>query len=179
MSVLPLIIAPHPIFKQKSQPVTAVTEATRGFIRDLFDTLYAYDAIGMAAPMVGRSERIAIVDIRENDQLNPRSFINPEIVERSAETQTHSEGSLCFPYIDAAIKRAQSIRLRYLDEQGVSKEETYEGFLATVIQHEVDYLDGVVFLDYLSRTKKDMLLKKMLKQQKLQPVHVHGAHCHH
>ena len=179
MTALPLVYAPHPIFKQKAAPVETIDDSIITFIEDLFDTLYLEGAVGMGAPMVGVLKRIAIVDLSPNGVSTPHHFINPEIIASSNDTQTFEEASLCFPYIAAPITRPKAITVRYLDKNGTHRTLEAEGFLASVIQHECDYLDGKVFLDYLSPLKRSMLLKKMQKQIKLAPIHVHGPNCSH
>lgn len=179
MTILPITYAPHPIFRETAAPVTEVNDHVRQIIADMFETLYVEEALGLSAPMVGISQRIAIVDLQENGTKNPLSLINPEIVWTSEEMQTHNEASLSFPFISADITRPYSVKIRFLNEQGAAEEQQFEGFLATVIQHEIDYLNGRVFLDHLSRMKREMLLKKMQKLMKLNPPHIHGEHCNH
>jgi peptide deformylase len=179
MPVLQLIYAPNPIFKQKSAPVTTITDATRSLIDDLHATLNFEEGVGMAAPMVGVLERIIVVNIHPDGVSTPLSFINPEIIWTSDDTQTVEEASLCFRGISAPITRSRAIKMTYQDVNGITHNFEAEDFLATVIQHEIDYLDGIVFLDHLSRMKRDMLIKKMNKIIKLNPPHIHGAGCHH
>lgn len=179
MNYLPLVYAPHPIFKQKSLKVNKVDDEIRLLVDKMLKTLYIEGAIGLGANMVGILQRIAIVDLQENSVRNPRIFINPEIVWYSEELQTFKEASICFPGIEAEIKRPKSIKLSYLDYDGNEQELEAEGFLSTVIQHEIDYLNGKIFLDYLSKLKRDTLMKKMDKYLKLHTPHVHGEHCSH
>lgn len=179
MAHLPLIYAPNDIFKKKSAPVEKVDDSIRALISGMFETLYLAHAVGMAANMVGALKRIVIVDLQENNERNPLSFINPKITWKSEETQVFEEGSICFPGITAQITRPKAIKFSYLDLSGKECEMEAEGFLATVVQHEIDYLDGVVFLDYLSKLKRDMLVKKMIKHSKMYPPHIHTANCSH
>jgi peptide deformylase len=179
MTVLPLTYAPHPIFKQKASPIHSFGEETKTLASDMLETLYFEEAVGLGAPMVGILKRIAVVDLKPNGKPKPYAFINPEIIDASPETQSFEEASLCFPYISAPITRPRAIKLRYLDQTGHSQTLEADGFLASVIQHELDYLDGKVFLDYLSPMKRQMLMKKMLKYIKLNPPHIHDEHCHH
>jgi peptide deformylase len=179
MALLALTLAPHPIFKQRSNVVDKVDVTVQRFIDDLFHTLEVEQAVGMAAPMVGVLKRIAIVDLHEGGQSRPLTLINPEITSRSETMQEHEEASLCFPSISAVIRRPYAVTVRYLDYNGVSQEMQAEGFLASVIQHELDYLDGVTYLDHLSRLKRDGLMKKMQKYLRENPPHVHGAGCSH
>lgn len=161
MAVLPLIYAPNPIFKKIAAPVIEVDDEIRSLIDDMFATLEYHKALGIGANMVGVLQQIAIVDLPENSISKPYIFINPEIFWRSQEEQIHEEASLCFLGISAQIKRAKAIKMRYLDYNGEKQEIEADGFLATVIQHEVDYLHGITFLDHLSKLKRDKLLKKM------------------
>lgn len=179
MAILSLIHAPHPIFKQKAAPVAKVDDAIRALVDSMFATMRYEHGVGLGANMVGVLQRIAIADLQEHGVSNPYTFINPEIFWRSEELQEFEEASLCFGGISAFIKRPNAIKLRYLDYDGQPQELAAEGFLATVIQHEVDYLDGITFLDHLSKMKRDMLLKKMEKYRKSHPPHVHGAGCNH
>jgi peptide deformylase len=179
MALLPIIYAPHPIFKQVSAPLKHVDEAARILVANMFETLYAERALGLSAPMVGIAQRVAVVDLGEEGARQPITLINPEITWQSETQQAFSEASLSFPYISAEIQRPSAIELRYLDAQGESRTLRAEGFLATVIQHELDYFEGRTFLDHLSRTKREMLLKKMQKAMRLEPPHVHGPHCQH
>lgn len=176
---LSLVYAPDPVFKQKSAPVEVVDDSVRDLVTGMFALLEQERAVGMAAPMVGVLKRIAILDLRENGVSSPMTFINPEITWRSQDTQSFEEASLCFRGISAPVARPDAIRLTYLDLEGKQQETAAEGFLATVIQHEVDYLDGITFLDHLSKMKRDLLLKKMQKFIRLNPPHVHSIHCNH
>lgn len=166
MPALPLVYAPNPIFKQKASPVERVDDTIRQLIDNMFGTLYLEKGIGLGANMVGVLKRIIVLDMQEDGKRTPISFINPDIIARSEETQTFKEASLCFPGISAEITRPKDITVRYLDYQGNEQVLKASGFFATVIQHEVDYLDGKVFLDYLSKMKREMLLKKMEKHLK-------------
>ena len=174
-----IIYAPNDIFRQKTKDVKIVDDVVRGIADRMVKTMYAEGAVGIGANMVGVTESIVVVDLRENGEHNPYIFINPKITYYSKEMQIFKEGSLSFPGITAAIERPSSIKLSYLDDQGQPKELEATGFFATVIQHEVDYLNGIIYLDYISKMKRDMLLKKMEKHIEMNPPHVHGAHCHH
>lgn len=173
--MLSLIIAPNPIFRQKASPVAEVTDATRQTITDMFALLYDARGIGMGANMVGILERIVVVDLQDGD--HPKvAMVNPVITAKSEETQTHEEASLCYPGIGAEITRPESITVEYLTEQGEKQTLNASGWFAQVIQHEIDYLDGKVYLDYLSKMKRDRLIKKMEKYKKAED-HKHGATC--
>jgi peptide deformylase len=179
MSILPLIYAPHPIFKMKAEPVEDINDDIRKIVTDMFSTMYIENAVGLGANMVGILKRIAVVDLQENNIKSPLTFINPIITWRSDNMQTYKEASLCFPGISAEINRPSAIKINYFDYDGKAQELKAEGFLSTVIQHEVDYLDGKVFLDYLSKMKRDILIRKVEKHIKKHPPHVHGKHCNH
>jgi peptide deformylase len=166
MSILSLIYAPNDIFHKIANPVKVVDDAIRTLIDDMFETMYHKKATGIAGNMVGILQRIAIVDLQENNCKNPYVLINPEIIWSSEEMQIFNEASICFLGISADIKRPKAIKLSYLDYNGKEARLEAEGFFATVIQHEVDYLNGTVFLDYLSKMKRDMLLKKMIKSSR-------------
>ena len=166
MSILPLIYGPNEIFSKIATPVEHIDDSIRSLINDMFETMYHEHAIGMGANMVGILKRIVVVDMQENGIRKPYSLINPEITWLSSEMQPHEEASICFPGIAAKITRPKAIRVCYLDIDSNRQELEADGFFATVIQHEVDYLNGKIFLDYLSKMKRDMLLKKMQKNWK-------------
>ena len=165
--MLKLIYGPDPIFSQKAQPVTNVTDDTRLKIKQMFEIMYAHQGVGLGANMVGLLEKIIVIDLQEGGVKQPIAMVNPRIREISQDTQSFEEGSLSFPGISAEIIRPKSICVKYLDEHGTEKQKHAAGWLAQVIQHEIDYLDGVIFLDYLSKLKKQTLLKKLKKTQKV------------
>ena len=179
MSTLQLIYAPNIILKTKAEPVKAVNDEIRKLVDQMFNTIYLEQAVGLGANMVGVLKRIAIVDMQPQGKKMPFVFINPEITWRSDEMQVFKEGSLCFPGITADITRPKAIKISFLDYDGKTQELEADGFFATVIQHECDYLDGKVFLDYLSKMKRDLLMAKMQKFMRLHPPHVHSASCKH
>ncbi len=179
MSILPLIYAPHPIFKMKAEPVADINDDIQKIVDDMFSTMYIENAVGLGANMVGVLKRIAVVDLQDNNTKSPLTFINPIITWYSDDIQTYKEASLCFPGISAEIKRPSAIKINYFDYDGKAQELKAEGFLSAVIQHEVDYLDGKIFLDYLSKMKRDILIRKVEKHIKKYPPHVHSKHCNH
>ena len=155
-------------------------DSLKPLIADLFDTLYHEKGLGLAATMVGVLKRIIVVDLMDDGKRTPKAYINPEIIHASDETQDHVEASLCYPGIEATITRPKYIKLRYIDEEGNACEEEAEGFRATVLQHEIDYLNGKVYLEYIKPVKRQMLIKKMQKYKKmLAKGHVHGPGCGH
>lgn len=179
MDTLPLVYAPNSIFKMKAEPVETVDDNIRQLVDKMLATIYLEGAVGLGANMVGVLKRIAVVDLRKDGVKEPMVFINPVITWYSEEKQTHAEASLCFPGIEAEITRPKAIKVNFLDYNGAAQELEIEGFLATVVQHEIDYLDGKVFLDYLSPMKRDVLIRKMQKHMKKYPPHVHNEHCKH
>ncbi|MGV2433408.1 MAG UNVERIFIED_CONTAM: peptide deformylase [Rickettsiaceae bacterium] len=174
-----LVYGLDPIFKQHAQRIEKVDAEIQNIADRMLKTMYFEGAVGLGANMVGVLKSIAVVDLRENGEKKPYVFINPRITHHSKDTQKILEASLSFPGIDAEIERPKSIKVEYLDYDGKEQSLDAEGFFATVIQHEVDYLNGKTFLDYLSKLKRDTLIKKMEKHMKLNPPHIHGAHCHH
>ena len=179
MSILPLIYAPNPIFKIKAEPVADINDDIIKLVDDMFSTMYTEKAVGLGANMVGILKRIAVVDLQDSNTKSPFTFINPVITWRSENRQTYKEASLCFPGISAEINRPSVIKIKYFDCNGKAQELKAEGFLSAVIQHEVDYLDGITFLDYLSNMKRDMLLRKVKKHIKKYPPRIHDEHFYH
>lgn len=177
MKPFQIIYAPNEIFSQKATPVVEVDDRVREIADRMFKTLEVEEAVGLGANMVGILERIAVIDTREDG--GKYVMFNPEVVEKSEDTQNFKEASISFPGIEARVVRPLKIKVKYLDYEGVEQGLEAEGFLATVIQHEIDYLDGIVYLDHLSKMKRDRLLKKMIKYQKTHTPHVHGEHCSH
>ena len=179
MNNLSLVYAPNAIFKKHAEHVAVVNDDIRKIADQMLKILYQEKAVGLGANMVGILQRIVVIDLQEGGIPKPYIFINPEITWYSEEMQTFKEASLCFPGISAEITRPDSIELSYLDYEGKKNVLEASGFFATVIQHEVDYLNGKVFLDYLSKFKRDTLVNKMLKYIKLNPPHIHSEKCSH
>ncbi|MBL4666117.1 MAG: peptide deformylase [Sneathiella sp.] len=163
---LPLVIAPDPIFKKKAEKVIVVDEGIQQIVAHMFETLYAEKGLGLGANMVGVLKQIIVIDLFEGGVRGPLAMINPEILKASVDVQTFNEASLSFPGIAADITRPSEISVQYLDENGDRQTLEANGFLATVIQHEMDYLQGRTFLDHLSRTKRETMVRKYLKLRK-------------
>lgn len=163
MPALPLIIAPNPIFRKKALAVEAVNDEIRQLVSDMFLTLYAENGAGIGANMVGVLKQVIVIDLKEGGNNMPLAMINPKILEISDQTQIFTEASLSFPGIEADITRPAEISVHYLDEAGENRKQSAKGFLAAVIQHEMDYLEGRIFLDHLSRIKRESLLRKYKK----------------
>ena len=174
MALLPIIEVPDPRLKQISSPVEAVDDELRALIADMFETMYAAPGIGLAAIQVGVPKRILVIDLQEPEEeggapvKDPRVFINPEILIHSDQEVPYTEGCLSVPDQYAEVDRPDRIRARWLDLDGTAHEEEIVGLLATCLQHEMDHLEGILFIDHLSRLKREMILKKLAKQRKEQ-----------
>ncbi|AWK86484.1 peptide deformylase [Azospirillum thermophilum] len=165
MAVLSILVAPHPVLKQKAKPVEKVDARVARLMDDMVETMYAAKGIGLAAPQVGLLDRVIVVDVHEKgEKPNPIRLANPEIVWSSDEKAVCEEGCLSVPEQYAEVTRPKAIRVRYLDEQNEIREIEADGMLATCIQHEIDHLNGVLFVDYLSSLKRNMILRKVQKQ---------------
>ena len=168
MSVRPILTAPDPRLKAVSAPVEAVDEEIGALVADMIETMYAADGIGLAAIQVGVARRILVLDIDQRDgEKNPRVFINPVITWASDETAVMEEGCLSVPEIWDDVERAVAIRCSYRDAQGAEQTLEADGLLAVCLQHEMDHLDGVLFLDHLSKLKRSIALRKLTKAKKL------------
>lgn len=177
--MLQIIYAPHPIFKHRAKAVDIVDEEVQQLANNMLQTMYFENAVGLAANMVGIDQRIIVLDLKEDGISKPYIMINPEIIESSNDIVEIEEASISFPGISAVIKRPSEVKVKYIDLDNISQIIDAKGFLARVIQHEIDYLNGIVFIDHLSKLKRDILIKKMIKFIKNTPPHVHGIHCHH
>jgi peptide deformylase len=174
MAVLPIITAPDPRLKLVAKPVVKVDPRLRRLMDDMLDTMYQSIGIGLAAPQVGASQRVIVIDVaREGEKPQPMRMANPEIIWRSEETTVANEGCLSVPEHYADVSRAARIRFRYLDHENEIRERDADGLLATCIQHEIDHLDGVLFVDHISALKRGMILRKLTKTKRsraLQPA---------
>ena len=167
MALRDILIVPDPRLKQVSQPVAAVDDDLRALMDDMLETMYAAPGIGLAAIQVGVPKRVIVMDIAKAEEPRaPRYFVNPEILWRSEETAPYEEGCLSVPEIFDEVERPSQVKLRYLDYDGKVVEEDAEGLFAVCIQHEMDHLDGVLFIDHLSRLKREQAVKKVKKQAK-------------
>jgi peptide deformylase len=164
MSLRPIIVLPDPKLRLISQPVERVDGDLDRLIVDMVETMHAAPGIGLAAIQIGLPMRLLVVDLAKKDEPPaPRAFINPEILWSSDERSVYEEGCLSIPEYYEDVERPASIRLRYVDRAGVQQEETAEQLLATVLQHEIDHLDGVLFIDHISKLKRDRVVKKFTK----------------
>ena len=169
MALLPLIYAPDPRLKITCRMVETVDQSVRDLMRDMLETMYAAPGIGLSAPQVGDDRRILVCDIaREDEARQPVQLVNPQIVWSSDDTKLAEEGCLSLPDHFAEVERPSEVRIRYLDKNGKAQELEAEGLLAACVQHEMDHLEGILFVDYLSPLKRNIILRKMkkLKRQK-------------
>jgi len=167
MTRLTILEFPDPRLRTRASPVPAVDGALRELIDDMLETMYAAPGIGLAAIQIGAPHRVIVMDLaREGEPKAPRHFVNPEIVWASEETLPYEEGCLSVPEIYDEVERPARVKLRYLNYQGEAVEEDAEGLFAVCIQHEMDHLEGVLFIDHLSRLKREQAVKKVKKQAK-------------
>ncbi len=167
MAIRSIITLPDPRLRLVSMPVTTIDADVKRLIDDMLETMYDAPGIGLAAIQVAEPKRIVTVDVAKKDEpRNPQVFINPEIVSRSDDLSTYEEGCLSIPDIHEDVERPARVRVRYLDRDGKPQEVNAEGLLATCLQHEVDHLNGVLFIDHISRLKRERILKKFVKAAK-------------
>ena len=172
MAIRPILEVPDPRLKTVSTPVETFDDDLRTLVADMFETMYDAPGIGLAAIQVGVPKRVLVIDLQEQEDEEgkpikaPRVFINPEILDPSAEQSLYNEGCLSVPDQYAEVERPASIRARWQDLDGEVHEEAMEGLMATCLQHEMDHLEGILFIDHLSRLKRQMVLKKLEKMRK-------------
>ena len=177
MALLPIYETPDPVLRQISSPVENVDDEVRRLIADMFETMYAAPGIGLAAVQVGVPKRVLVMDLQEPEEeggepvKEPRVFINPEILSASDHEVPYTEGCLSVPDQYAEVMRPDRIRARWLDEHGKKHEQWLDGLLAVCLQHEMDHLEGVLFIDHLSKLKRDMVLKKLAKARRERALH--------
>ncbi len=160
--------APDPRLRQVSAPVARVDDAVRALMDDMLETMYDADGVGLAAIQVNFPKRIIVMDLaKEGEAKAPLYFVNPEILDPSEETSLYQEGCLSVPEFFEDVERSARCRIRFLDYEGVAQTVDAEGILATCIQHEMDHLNGVLFIDHLSRLKRDRIIRKLKKDQRL------------
>lgn len=179
-----IVVAPHPIFKKKAQKVTEFNEALKSICEGMISITDNNHLYGIGANMVGVEQ--AIVTMPHDDMDLSKGYyvmINPEIIEKSDNLQSVLEASPSFPYIEAHVTRPDMVKVSYQDENGTQLEKEFTGFTAQVVQHEIDYLNGVTYLDHLPKVRSKMLLQKMMKLIKQggpkPKAHVHGPNCNH
>jgi len=167
MALRQILTEPNELLRQKSVTVEKVDKNIQVLMDDMLETMYAAPGIGLAAIQVGIPKRVIVLDLEQKEgQKKPIFLVNPEIIEKSKKNSTYEEGCLSVPGQFAEIERPDKCHLKYLDYHGEKKEMRAEGMLATCIQHEIDHLEGILFIDYLSKLKKSMIIKKLSKQKK-------------
>jgi peptide deformylase len=176
MAIRPIFETPDPVLRQISRPVETFDAELKTLVADMFETMYAAPGIGLAAVQVGVPIRLLVIDLQEPEEeggepvRDPRVFINPEVLWHSDNEVPYTEGCLSVPEQYAEVMRPDRIRARWQDADGKAHEEEIEGLLAVCLQHEMDHLNGVLFIDHLSRLKRDMVLKKLAKWRKEQAL---------
>ena len=163
MSVKTIIIEPNKLLRQISKPVEKVDKEDQKLMDDMLETMYAANGIGLAAIQIGIPKRIIVMDISKDEKKEPKYFVNPVVVNKDPIKNTHEEGCLSVPEQFAEIDRPSKCKVEYLDYNGKKKILLADGLLATCIQHEMDHLEGILFIDYLSKLKKSMIIKKLSK----------------
>ena len=164
MTIKPLIILPDPLLREKSKPVEQVDAEIVRLADDMLETMYDAPGIGLAAIQIGVPRRMLVIDIsREDEERKPVVFINPEILKVSDEVSTYEEGCLSIPDYYAEVERPAALTVEYIDRDGKKQTVQADGLLATCLQHEIDHLNGVLFIDHISRLKRDMVIKKFTK----------------
>jgi peptide deformylase len=167
MSIRPILKIPDPQLKLISKPVTEFDSVLRKLAQDMLDTMYDAPGIGLAAIQIGIAQRVLVIDLaREGEPQKPMIFVNPEIISTSEERSTYEEGCLSIPEYYEEVERPTRIKLKYQDESGAAFELEADGLLATCLQHEIDHLNGVLFIDYISKLKRSRVIKKFTKAAK-------------
>ena len=166
MAIKKILTEPNKFLRQISKPVERVGDCEKEIMKDMLDTMYMAIGIGLAAIQIGIPKRIIVIDIsKEENKKNPMYFVNPKIIKKNNTNSTYEEGCLSVPNQFAEIDRPSKCEVEYLDYNDDKQTLKVEGLLATCIQHEIDHLEGILFIDYLSKLKKEMIIKKLSKQQ--------------
>ena len=161
-----IIVEPDPILRKKCDPLEKVDNEIKKLMKDMLETMYDAPGIGLAAIQIGILKRLVVIDISKDEKKNPLFLVNPKIISQSKTTSVYEEGCLSLPGQFAEIERPSECLVKYIDLDGKEKELKADGLLATCIQHEVDHLNGILFIDYLSKLKKDMIIKRLVKHKK-------------
>ena len=172
MAIRSIVEVPDPRLREISKPVETVNDDVRALVADMFETMYEAPGIGLAAIQIGVPKRVLVIDLQEEEDADgepirrPMVFINPELTDPSEDLNIYNEGCLSVPDQYAEVERPAAIRARWLDESGAQHDEQIDGMLATCLQHEMDHLEGILFIDHLSRLKREMVLKKLEKARR-------------
>ncbi|OHV73388.1 peptide deformylase [Ensifer sp. LCM 4579] len=168
MTIKPLIILPDPILRQMSAPLETIDDEVRRLADDMLETMYDAPGIGLAAIQIGVPRRLLVLDVtKEGEERKPFVFINPKVVRSSDERSVYEEGCLSIPDYYAEVERPAAITVEYLDRDGKQQSIEADGLLATCLQHEIDHLNGVLFIDHISKLKRDMVIRKFTKAAKM------------
>ena len=173
MTKRPIIFIPDPLLKTVSAPIESIDDDVLGILDDMLETMYEAPGIGLAAIQIGIPKRLVVIDVsrrEDGEAAEPHFLINPEIVWQSEETSVYEEGCLSIPEYYEEVERPAQCRVRYLDRDGNEQELDCEGLLATCVQHEIDHLNGVLFIDHISRLKRDRVIRKFSKARKQESV---------
>jgi len=172
MSIMPIIEVPDALLRTQSAPLESVGDDVTRLIADMFETMYKAPGIGLAAIQVAVPRRLVVIDLQDPEEeggepvKRPHVFINPEIIDRSPARKVYNEGCLSIPDQYAEIERPDVVRARWIDEKGAAREGEFDGLMSVCLQHEVDHLDGILFIDHLSRLKRDMIVRKVVKARR-------------
>jgi len=171
MAIRPILTIPDRLLRKKANPIERVDEELRRLIDDMLATMYDAPGIGLAAPQIGVSRRLIVMDPAKDEAPKaPIIMVNPEILERSDELRVHEEGCLSIPDYTAEIERPATTRVAYIDREGRKQETELKGIWSTLVQHEIDHLNGILFIDYLSRLKREMVVRKYTKQKRAEAL---------
>lgn len=167
MTIIPIVIAPDPVLKKTTVPIAEVNDEIRTLMDDMIDSMHAANGIGLAAPQVGDNRSVIVMDVSDkDDEPAPIRMANPEIIDVSDEDNSYEEGCLSLPEHYAEVVRPDWVKIRYLDENNETQELHADGLMATCIQHEIDHLNGILFVDHISSLKRNMILRKLTKLKK-------------
>ena len=167
MSKKKILTLPDPILRKTSEPVEKIDKKIKNLMDDMLETMYAAPGIGLAAVQIGILKRIIVIDLaKEGEKKKPIFIVNPEIISKSSDLVSYEEGCLSIPNQFAEVERPNTCKIKFLDYEGNKKELEAKGLLSTCIQHEIDHLNGVLFIDYLSKLKKNIIIKKLSKHKK-------------
>ena len=171
MKIYPILTIPDPVLRKEAASVERVDDDLRRLMDDMLATMYDAPGVGLAAPQIGISRRIIVMDAaRDDDPPDPLVMVNPRLLSRSDEMRVHEEGCLSIPEVTAEVERPAKARVAFLNREGKLQETELEGLLATIVQHEIDHLNGILFIDYLSRLKRDMIVKKFTKAKRVEAM---------
>ena len=169
--LIPIIKVPDPVLRQAAKPIVEITDGTRQLLNDMVATMYNAPGIGLAAPQVNVSQRVIVMDCGKDGEPELIKMVNPEIMNLSDTRAVLEEGCLSIPDQTADVERPAEVKVRYLDENGISRSLVATGLLATCVQHEIDHLNGVLFIDHISRLKRDMIMRRVMKEMRQSTSH--------